>query len=312
MKNAPAIAIHGGAGTIDRSEMTPEKELAYNQTLLAALDAGKTLLLNGAAAEFACEAAVKVLEDSPLFNAGRGAVFTSDETIELDASVMRGIDLEAGAISGVTGIKNPVSLAMAVMQHSAHVMLSGKGAETFARLHHQTFAPTEYFYTDLRWHQLQSVKGTDISMLDHGNKKPIGTVGAVALDIQGNLAAATSTGGMTNKKFGRIGDTPIIGAGTYADNRTCAVSCTGHGEFFIRTSAAFQVHMYMLLSGAMLREAANKVIHDVLAPMEGEGGLIAIDRNGQICMPFNSAGMYRGSWSAKGNSFTEIYGVGKM
>lgn len=311
MKIKPALAIHGGAGTIDQSEMTRQKEADYRQTLTQALQAGKTILVDGGDAISAVTAAVVVLEDSPLFNAGRGAVFTSAGHIELDASIMQGCNLEAGAVCAIRGIKNPVKLAHAVLFHSPHVMLCGDGAIDFARHLGLEFAPDDYFYTDLRWQQLQSVKGTDISMLDHGKAKPIGTVGAVALDGNGNLAAATSTGGMTNKKFGRIGDTPIIGAGTYADNRTCAVSCTGHGEFFIRTSAAFNVHMHMHLLHFSLEHASNVVVHDILSPMHGEGGLISIDHFGNICMPFNSAGMYRGKWTEGENIQTDIYGDGR-
>lgn len=309
MKTSIAIAIHGGAGTIDHQEMTSEKESAYRSDLKLSLETGSEILRRGGDALEAVAAAVSVLEDSPLYNAGRGAVFTADGKIELDASVMRGIDLEAGAVCAVRGVKNPVQLAVRVLLHSQHVMLCGSGAEEFARLQQLTFMPPAYFETDLRKQQLHQVKGTDITMLDHGLSKPIGTVGAVACDIHGNVAAATSTGGMTNKKFGRVGDTPVIGAGTYANNHTCAVSCTGHGEYFIRTAAAFQVHSRMALLKENIDTAARYIIHKVLMPMGGEGGLIAIDKSGNISMPFNSPGMYRGYWK-NDNIYTEIYGDG--
>lgn len=294
MKNSVAIAIHGGAGTILRSVMTEEKEKAYRAALEHALKAGYTILNNGGSALDAVEAAVVSMENCPLFNAGLGAVFTHDGTHEMDASIMEGAQLNAGAVAGICGPKNPVSLARAVMEKSDHVLLAGDGAEDFARSIGMEFMDDKYFHTDHRFEQLQEALGEDRVQLDHSEGKKFGTVGAVALDMAGNIAAATSTGGMTNKRWGRVGDSPLIGSGTYADNNSCAVSCTGHGEYFIRSVVAFRVACLMSIGNKTLNEAANYVVKDHLVKTGGEGGLIAIDRKGNISMPFNSAGMYRG------------------
>jgi L-asparaginase / beta-aspartyl-peptidase len=304
-----ALAIHGGAGTILPTELTPEKEAAYNAALRTALAAGEAVLCTGGTALAAVEAAVIALEDEPLFNAGRGAVFTHTGTHELDASIMCGSTHKAGAVAGVTGVRNPVSLARAITQHSEHIMLCGEGAAAFARANGIAFADADYFDTPMRYAQLQQALLDDTIGLDHSIKvanadlreKKFGTVGAVALDAFGNIAAATSTGGMTNKRYGRVGDTPIIGAGTYADNATCAVSCTGHGEFFIKNVVAYDIACLMRYKGLPLAEAARIVVMDKLLPQGGEGGLIALDAQGNITLPFNSAGMYRG-WLREGEA----------
>ena len=307
-----ALVIHGGAGTILKEHMTPEKEAAYRAALDSALEAGRQVLERGGAAEDAVERAVRLMEDSPLFNAGRGAVFTHEGYNELDASMMSGADLSAGAVSGVMRVKNPISLARAVKDSSEHVMLSGRGAEAFAAKMGLELVEPFYFHTDERMRSLEKAKrleggssflSEDDAMID----EKFGTVGAVALDKSGNLAAATSTGGMTNKRWGRVGDSPIIGAGTYADNAACAVSCTGHGEYFIRLAVAARVANRMRFAGEELDRAARAVIMDELADMGGSGGLIAIDTAGKISMPFNTAGMYRGY--VKGTEkYIAIYG----
>jgi len=309
------LVIHGGAGTILKANMTDEKEAAYLQALNAALDAGERILENGGSALDAVEAAVRTMEDSPLFNAGKGAVFTHDGVNELDASIMNGKDLASGAVAGVKTVRNPISLARAVMEKSGHVFLSREGAEAFAREVGAQMVDTSYFYTEDRWRSLQkalkledgsSFLSEDEAMID----EKFGTVGAVALDRSGHLAAATSTGGMTNKRWGRIGDSPVIGAGTYADDRSCAVSCTGHGEFFIRLHLASRVSSAMLYGGQTLEEAAEGIIHQDLQDLGGTGGLIGVDREGNITMPFNTAGMYRGFTNGKERA-TAIYGQGK-
>lgn len=288
------LAIHGGAGTIVKSSMTPEKEEAYSLGLKIALLAGeKILAAGGTAVDAVCEA-VKVLEDNPLFNAGKGSVFTNKGTHEMDASLMDGSNQAAGAVAGVSGVKNPVLLARLIMEKTEHVLLSGSGAEELARLHHLEFCDDEYFYDEFRHKQWLTVKDTEGTMLDHTDDRKFGTVGAVALDKHGNIAAATSTGGMTNKMFNRIGDTPIIGAGTYASNETCAISCTGHGEFFIRAVVAYDVACLMAYRGLSLAEACEEVVNRKLVKTGGEGGLIAIDQKGNISLVFNSEGMYRG------------------
>lgn len=307
-----ALVIHGGAGTILKEHMTPEKEAAYRAALDSALEAGRQVLERGGSAEDAVERAVRLMEDSPLFNAGRGAVFTHEGYNELDASMMSGADLSAGAVSGVMRVKNPISLARAVKDSSEHVMLSGRGAEAFAAKMGLELVEPFYFHTDERMRSLEKAKrleggssflSEDDAMID----EKFGTVGAVALDKSGNLAAATSTGGMTNKRWGRVGDSPIIGAGTYADNAACAVSCTGHGEYFIRLAVAARVANRMRFAGEELDRAARAVIMDELAGMGGSGGLIAIDTAGKISMPFNTAGMYRGY--VKGTEkYIAIYG----
>lgn len=308
MKNI-SIAIHGGAGTILKSKMSPEKEKAYKAVLKNAVESGYDLLQTGSSALEAVEAAVVVMEDSPLFNAGKGAVFTADEKQEMDASIMEGKDRMAGAVSMIKGVKNPIKLARLVMEHSGHVFLAGAGAEEFASKMNCRFEDAEYFYDELRFQQLKEVQGTDKTQLDHSEIKDekFGTVGAVALDKDGNLAAATSTGGMTNKKFGRIGDSPMIGAGNYANNATCAVSCTGSGEFFIRGVAAYDVSCLMEFKKLSLEEACNEVIHKRILEIGGDGGLIAVDRLGNISMPFNTEGMYRAARNSKGIDLLSIY-----
>ncbi len=303
-----AIAIHGGAGTILRSIMTPEKELAYKKALENAIVAGETILTKGGRSIDAVEAAIRSLEDNLLFNAGKGSVFTNDGKNEMDASLMNGKDLTAGAVAGIQNIKNPISLARAVMERSEHVFMAGLGAQEFAKKVGAEFMPDDYFFTQQRFDQLQEAKKEDKMILDHTDKeKKFGTVGAVAIDQHGNLAAGTSTGGMTNKKHGRVGDTPVIGAGTYANNKTCAVSCTGHGEFFIRSVVAYDVSCLMEYKGLSLKKACDIVVMDKLVKLGGEGGLIAIDANGNIELPFNSDGMYRASIKEGEKLFVGIY-----
>lgn len=314
-----AIVIHGGAGTILKKNMTPAMEKAYQEKLQEALDSGYAVLKNGGNAIDAVEKAIVIMEDSPLFNAGKGAVYTNAASNELDASIMDGKTLNAGAISGVSTIKNPIKLARTVMEKSEHVMLSGKGAEDFAKQYELEIVDSAYFYNEHRLKQLNKIKKTEKVQLDHSDKddeqgditgfkdSKFGTVGAVALDKHENLAAATSTGGMTNKKYGRIGDSPIIGAGTYANNATCAVSCTGHGEFFIRNVVAYDVAALMDYKNMSLIDAANYVVNEKLVKLGGDGGLIAIDKDGNIAMPFNTAGMYRGYKKSNGESVVLIF-----
>jgi beta-aspartyl-peptidase (threonine type) len=305
-----AIAIHGGAGTILKSEMTAEKETAYKNALREALRAGHLVLRQGGSALDAVESAVRSMEDSPLFNAGRGSVFTSAGTHEMDASVMEGKSREAGAVSLVQGVRNPVSLARLVMERTDHVFLAGEGAMEFARSMDCPFEAPGYFHDDFRYQQWQDLKGTDGFQLDHSTNKEqkFGTVGAVALDQQGNIAAATSTGGMTNKRFGRVGDSPMIGAGTYANNATCAVSCTGSGEFFIRAVVAYDVSCLMEHKGLSLADASREVVMKRLPQINGDGGLVALDAQGHISMPFNTEGMYRGCIHPDGQEEILIYG----
>jgi beta-aspartyl-peptidase (threonine type) len=291
-----SLAIHGGAGTITRSSMTSDKEQKYLQALDNALKAGETILKNGGTSLDAVSAAVQNLEDCPLFNAGKGSVFTNSGGHEMDASIMNGRDLSAGAVAGVRSVKNPVLLARAIMEKSEHVFLAGQGAAAFAKSIGMQFEVDEYFYDEFRYQQLQEAISSGKVLLDHtenGNKK-FGTVGAVALDQHGNLAAATSTGGMTNKRYNRIGDTPMIGAGTYANNTTCAISCTGHGEYFIRAVVAYDISCLIEYKGVSLQEACEIVVQQKLVKIGGEGGLIAVDAKGNIDLPFNSEGMYRG------------------
>lgn len=308
--NKFCIAIHGGAGTILRTSMTEEKEAKYTAALKAAVQAGYAVLENGGSALDAVEAAVVSLEDCPLFNAGKGAVYTNDGRHEMDASLMWGKDLSAGAVSLIRNVKNPISLARAVMEKSEHVYLCGEGAEAFARTNNIRFESDDYFNDEFRYQQWQKAKEEDSAYLDHNvqtEDKKFGTVGAVALDMQGNLAAATSTGGMTNKKYGRIGDSPIIGAGTYANNNTCAISCTGHGELFIRTVTAYDVSCLMEYKGLSLKDACSDVVLKKLVAIQGEGGLIAVDRQGNIELCFNSEGMYRAMKSSNGEELVAIY-----
>ncbi|MBX2973137.1 MAG: isoaspartyl peptidase/L-asparaginase [Flavobacteriales bacterium] len=303
-----ALAVHGGAGTIERAQMTPTREKAYRDALELALRHGHAVLEKGGAALDAVEAAVRALEDTPLFNAGRGSVFNADGQHEMDASLMSGADLRAGAVAGVQNVKNPITLARRVMDHSNHVLISGLGAFEFAHRQKVELEDDQYFFDDFRYQQWKEVAGSDKVQLDHSDKeKKFGTVGAVALDASGHLAAATSTGGMTNKKWQRVGDSPIIGAGTYANDGTCAVSCTGHGESFIRAVAAHDVHALMAYKGLSLEEAVRVVVHEKLPPLDGDGGLIAVDRNGNIVLDFNCPGMYRGHVGADGIVHTAIF-----
>ena len=313
----PVLVIHGGAGTILKRSMSPEKEKAYLEALGGALERGYAVLQNGGTSLDAVELVVKILEDNPLFNAGKGAVFTNEGKVELDAAIMDGRDLSAGAVAGVTTVKNPITAARAVMEKSEHVMMIGTGAERFAKLQGLTTVDPSYFYTEERWRSLQRTKKADSlktssgyqpSLLEPANRdSKFGTVGAVALDKHGNLAAATSTGGMTNKKFGRVGDVPVIGAGTYANNATCAISCTGWGEFFIRLVMAKTVSDMMEYGNMSLHDAAFEMIMKKLPAMKGDGGLIAVDKNGHIALPFCTEGMYRGFVDRNGKREVKIY-----
>jgi beta-aspartyl-peptidase (threonine type) len=289
-----AIAIHGGAGTLPRAELNADQRQRYRAGLSAALEAGFAVLGSRGSSIEAVTRAVMSLEDNPLFNAGRGAVFTLDGRNELDASIMDGGTLGAGAVCGVLHIKNPIALARAVMEQSEHVMLAGAGAEEFALGQGFSLVPQSYFYSEERWKQLERIRGGDrgLSALTISH---VGTVGAVALDSHGALAAATSTGGMTGKRFQRIGDSPIIGAGTYADNRSCAVSATGHGEVFIRAAVAHDIGARMRYGAQTLRAAVREVVLQELPALGGEGGVIAVDARGEVAMEFNSEGMFRAS-----------------
>lgn len=307
--NTFSIAIHGGAGTLVKGMMTADLEAQYKSVLKEALSAGYAVLENGGTSIDAVEKAVIILEDSHLFNAGKGAVFTADETYEMDASIMDGKTLNAGAVSLISGIKNPVSLAKDVMEKSEHVFLAGEGAMQFAKMNAYKIEKDTYFYDEFRHKQWLEIKDTNSFQLDHATKKDskFGTVGAVACDQNGNIAAATSTGGMTNKKFGRVGDSPMIGAGNYANNKTCAISCTGSGEFFIRGVVAYDVACLMEHKEMSLEEASKEVIHKRILEIGGDGGLIALDAKGNIAMPFNTEGMYRASKSSNGEEELSIY-----
>jgi len=304
-----SLAIHGGAGTLLRGQMTPAKEQEYTAALKQALDAGHAVLSKAGSALDAVETAVRVLEDCPLFNAGRGSVFTADGTHQMDASIMEGRTRNAGAVSLITGIRNPISLARDVMEKSQHVFLAGEGAMHFAKMLGYTLEEPSYFHNDLRHKQWLDLRDSEAFQLDHSDKKDskFGTVGAVACDVHGNLAAATSTGGMTNKKWGRVGDSPMIGAGTYANNATCAISCTGSGEFFIRGVVAYDVSCLMEYRGLSLADAAYEVIQNRVLQLGGDGGLIAVDAQGNIAMPFNTEGMYRGFVTSAGKTGIAIY-----
>lgn len=304
-----AIAIHGGAGTITQANLSPEQDKAYRAALKKAVEAGHLVLERGGSALDAVELAVVHLEDSPLFNAGRGSVFTKEGKHEMDAAIMCGKTLEAGALAGVRSIKNPVKLARAIMEHSDHVMLSGYGAEEFALSYGLEFAPEAYFFDKYRYEQWSEVRDSDIFMLDHTAQRDekFGTVGAVAVDQEGNVASATSTGGMTNKRYNRIGDTPIIGSGTYANNQTCAISCTGHGEFFIRAVVAYDVSCLMEYKGYTLQKACEEVVLKKLVKFGGEGGLIAVTPSAEVALVFNSEGMYRASKSTGEETLVAIY-----
>ncbi|MGB1262557.1 MAG: isoaspartyl peptidase/L-asparaginase family protein [Cognaticolwellia sp.] len=313
-----AIAIHGGAGTIDKTKMSKEKRFAYESKLKQARDTGYDLLAKGQSSQAAVIAAIQILEESPLFNAGKGAVYTFDAEHELDASIMNGKTLNAGAVSGVKTVKSPIALAEKIMEESVHVMLSGEGAEVFAQQQGLAQVDNSYFDTNARYQALlkakqklaEKEKALNSFQAAHqslSNEYKFGTVGAVALDKSGTLTAGTSTGGMTAKRFGRIGDAPIIGAGTYANNASCAVSATGHGEYFIRYHVAADICARMQYQGISLEKAADVVINDVLVTAGGSGGIIAIDPDGNIAMPFNSAGMYRASKSSTGVEFVGIF-----
>lgn len=293
--NLYTLAIHGGAGVILPERTSAEKEAAYRAKLEQSMEAGELILKAGGTAMDAVIAAVAVMEDSELFNAGKGAVFTHEGRNEMDAAVMDGRAMEAGGVTGVTRIKNPVEAARRVMTHTGHILLAGEGAEAFAGEQGLELVEPSYFHTDKRWNQLQKAKamGAEAS-LDHSDHK-FGTVGAVALDVHGDLAAATSTGGMTNKRWQRIGDTPIIGAGTYASNETAAISTTGHGEYMMRFTVARDVCALMEFKGLDLSEAARKVLHGRFSEAGGDGGLVAVDTLGNIALELNTPGMYRGS-----------------
>ena len=310
------IVIHGGAGTITKKSMTPDLEKAYKGKLLEALRAGNDTLSKGGTSVSAVEAAIRILEDSPLFNAGKGSVFTNDGKQEMDASIMEGKGMMAGAVAGVRTIKNPITAAKAVMEKSPHVMMTGRGAEKFVKEKGIEIVDTSYFYDEKRWKQLQKAKDEEKQEIDHSDTTgyhevtkdyKFGTVGAVALDKYGNIAAGTSTGGMTNKRFGRIGDSPIIGAGTYANNRTCAVSCTGHGEYFIRAAVAHDISALVEYKNYTVEQAAKEVVMNKLVKMGGEGGVIVLDAKGNFAMIFNSEGMYRGYMKKDGKPEVLIY-----
>lgn len=313
------LVIHGGAGTLTQQTMTPAKEAAYRAALTQALQTGYAILKSGKTSLDAVEATIHVLEDSPLFNAGKGSVFTHDGHNEMDAAIMNGKTLEAGAVAGVTNVRNPISAARAVMEKSEHVLMVGPGAEKFAREAGCVIVDPKYFWTQERWDALQQALKEDSvkAQINKGNKKSMrlgsfnidnkfGTVGAVALDKNGNLAAGTSTGGMTDKKYGRVGDSPIIGAGTYANNLTAGISCTGWGEFYIRCVVAHDLSAMMEYKGYTVAQAAKAVI-EKMGKLGGDGGLIALDKNGHVTMDFNTEGMYRGTVTADGKIEVKIY-----
>lgn len=307
------IVIHGGAGTINRGDMTPEQEAEYRAKLTEALEAGHAVLAQGGESLDAVVAAINVMEDSPLFNAGKGAVFTAEGKNEMDAAIMDGSTRMAGAVTGVTRVKNPINLARLVMEESPHVFMAGAGAEEFAEQQGVEMVTEDYFYTQRRWDSLQRALAEENGNLSAASGGPwnsdtrkMGTVGAVALDQQGNLAAGTSTGGMTNKKWGRIGDAPVIGAGTYA-GPNCGVSATGHGEYFIRSVVAYDICAISNYEGIPIQDAADGVVMEKLVEFGGEGGVIAMDSLGNVAMPFNSTGMYRGYMGKDGEALVEIY-----
>ena len=316
-KQKITLVIHGGAGTILKENMTPAKETAYRQKLEEALSKGYAVLEKGGTSLEAIVTAISIMEDSPLFNAGKGSVFTNEGKNEMDAAIMDGKTNMAGAVAGVTNIKNPITAAMAVMNQSNHVMMAGAGAEKFAQKVGLEIVDPSYFYTDRRYDQLQNIIEKEETQLDHDSDQgsiksrfhdyKFGTVGAVALDQYGNLAAGTSTGGMANKRYGRIGDAPIIGAGTYASNEACAVSATGHGEYFIRSVVAYDIAALMKYKNLPLSDAADEVVMKKLVDTGGGGGIIAVDKSGNIAMPFNTAGMYRGYIKEKGKAQVFIY-----
>ena len=318
-KETYAIVIHGGAGSILKENLSDEKETAYRDKLNEALSAGYKILEEGGSSVDAVETAINIMEDSPLFNAGKGAVFTHAETNEMDASIMEGENLNAGAVAGVSTIKNPISAARLVMEKSPHVLLTSNGAETYAEENGLEIVDPKYFFTQNKFDRLQKIKKMEQTELDHSdeqsnvrdpnalNDSKFGTVGVVALDKTGTITAGTSTGGMTNKRFGRVGDSPIIGAGTYANNNTCGVSCTGHGEYFIRKVVAYDVSALMEYKNMSLIEAAHHVINVKMVKFGGSGGLIALDKKGNIAMPFNTKGMYRAYKKAGGTAVIRIF-----
>ncbi len=306
-----ALVIHGGAGTIRRSNITPNQEKAIREALNAALSAGEAVLKTGGSSLDAIEAAIMIMEDAPYFNSAKGAVFTHDGKNELDASIMDGATVNAGAVGGVTIVKNPIKAARAVMEKSPHVLLTHEGANTFAKEQGLEIVDPSYFFTQNRWDALQRVKAKENksgAIWKPTDESKYGTVGAAALDKNGNLAAGTSTGGMTNKRWGRIGDSPIIGAGTYANNKTCAISSTGHGEFFIRYAVAYDISAKMEYGGMTFQDAAEEVINKKLVAAGGSGGIIGVDKDGNVAMPFNTAGMYRGYLKSTGERVVAIYG----
>ena len=318
IKNEFAIIIHGGAGTILKKNMTPEKEAAYLLKLEEAIKVGHAILKSGGTSQKAVMKTIQVMEESPLFNAGKGAVFTHEGTNELDASFMDGKTLNAGAVAGVTSVKSPIELAIKVMTDSEHVMLSGKGAAMFAKEKGLDIVSPNYFYTERRFESLQRIQDKAKTELDHDDKKAsfydadiknskFGTVGCVALDKDGTIAAGTSTGGMTNKRWGRIGDAPIIGSGTYANNLTCGVSSTGWGEYFIRAQVAYDISAQMEYQNKSLKQATTDVIQNKLTKLGGTGGVVALDKNGNMSFEFNTAGMYRASMDDTGKLVVKIY-----
>ncbi len=318
MKNTPSsapftVAIHGGAGNLQKLNLSPEQQAAYKAVLDSALQVGYSLLVKGDSAVDVVQQVIMVLENSPLFNAGKGAVFTHEGTNEMDAAIMDGKTLDAGAVAGVTTIKNPIAAARAVLGDNRFVMLSGRGAEAYAAEQHLEIVDPAYFYDEKRWHQMLKLRDSTVTELDHGSIEEAqdaakyGTVGCVVLDQHGNLAAGTSTGGLANKQFGRIGDSPIIGAGTYANNKTCAISCTGKGEDFIRLTVAHDISAMMEYKGYSLQKAARKVIQEKLKTLKGRGGLVAVDHKGKVCFEFNTTGMFRGWVNESGVFETAIF-----
>ncbi|MFQ3182588.1 MAG: beta-aspartyl-peptidase (threonine type) [Polaribacter sp.] len=317
-QNEFAIIIHGGAGTILKKNLSDEKEKEYTLKLEQAIRTGYAILKNGGTSQEAVVKTIQVMEASPLFNAGKGAVFTHEETNELDASFMDGNTLNAGAVAGVMNVKSPIELAVKIMTDSDHVMLSGKGASLFAKEKGLEIVDPAYFYTERRFNSLQNIKNKEKTVIDQDDKKAVfydadiknskfGTVGCVALDKNGNIAAGTSTGGMTNKRWGRIGDAPIIGSGTYANNKTCGVSSTGWGEYFIRSQVAYDISAQMEYQQKTLKEATADVIQNKLTKLGGTGGVVALDKNGNMSFEFNTAGMYRASMDDKGELIVKIY-----
>ena len=318
-KNPVAMVIHGGAGTIQRELMTPEVEAEYREILARAIRAGHSILLGGGSSRDAVIASINIMEDSPLFNAGHGAVLNHDGNVELDASIMEGRTFNAGAVAALTRIKNPINLANAVLEHSPHVMLAGAGAEVFAEQQGFAFVTNDYLKTERRQRQLERVLAEEggVALSEdpsdrvvekyRADEKKFGTVGAVAIDQRGDIAAGTSTGGMTNKRFGRIGDAPIIGAGTYADNNSCGISATGHGEYFIRAAVASDICARLAYKRLSLQQAADEVVMDKLVEMGGSGGVVGVDKEANVAFSFNSSGMYRASIDKHGTLVVQIF-----